>query len=192
MLEINIRHEGLFLLLLGLFCLPAGLHAASNWEFNDPHDSVPDHIEEDKWKEAESKLPPFPQEENLVDLHLDYPGSKFSYFLDAESLQLGDDDVIRYTLIVRSTTGASNVMFEGMLCNEKSYKAYGYGTGKGKFQLARNPKWRPIRESGSKPFRYDIWKHYFCFVENDISSRGRKEILRAIKYPENSRSRFSR
>lgn len=187
---INIRHEWFFVLLLSLVSLPGGLHAAGNWSFDDPHDTVPDHIEEEKWKEAESKLPPFPQDGNLVDLRLDYPGSRFSYFLDSESLELGDDNVIRYTLVVRSTSGASNVMFEGMLCNDKAYKTYGYGTGKGKLQAARNPKWRPIRETGSKPFRKDIWKHYFCFAGNELGIRNREEILRAIKYPDEGR--FSR
>ena len=192
MLGINIGHQGLFIILLGLFCVPSGLHAAGNWNFDDPHDSVPDHIEEEEWEEAESKLPPFPRDENLVDLGLDYPGSRFSYYVDSDSLKRGDDDVVRYTLVIRSTSGASNVMFEGMLCDEKSYKIYGYGTGKGKLQLVRNPKWRPIRESGSKPYRYDIWKHYFCFAENELGSRDREEILRAIKYPENTGGRFSR
>ena len=107
---INIRHEGLFIILLGLFCVPNGLHAA--WNFDDPHDSVPDHIEENEWKEAESKLPPFPRDENLVDLRLDYPGSRFSYFLDSDSLKPGDDGVVRYTLVIRSTSGASNVRSE--------------------------------------------------------------------------------
>ncbi len=192
MLGINIRHEGLFIILLSLFCLPNGLHAAGNWEFDDPHDSVPDHIEEKEWEEAESKLPPFPRDENLVDLGLDYPGSRFSYYVDSDSLKRGDDDVVRYTLVIRSTSGASNVMFEGMLCDEKSYKTYGYGTGKGKLQVARNPKWRPIRESGSKPYRYDIWRHYFCFAENSLGARDEEEILRAIKYPEYTGGRFSR
>ena len=184
MLGMKIGYEGLFLLVLSLFCLPGVLQAAGNWSFDDPHKTEREYIEGESWKEGEQALPSFPREENLVDLHLDYPGSKFSYFLDSDSLKLGDDDVIRYTLLVRSTSGASNVMFEGMLCNEKIYKTYGYGTGKGKFKVARNPKWRPIRESGNKPFRYDMWKHYFCFVENKIESRGRQEILRAIKYPE--------
>ena len=148
---INIRHEGLFILLLSLFCLPGGLYAASNWSFDDPHKTEREYIEDEPWKEGGSALPSFPRDENLVELHLDYPGSRFSYFLDSESLKLGDDGVIRYTLLIRSASGGSNVMFEGMLCNDKAYKTYGYGTGKGKLQVARNPKWRPIRESGSKP-----------------------------------------
>lgn len=183
MLGINIRYEGLFTLLLSLFCLPGSPHAASNWSFDDPHKTEREYIEEEPWKEGESALPSFPRDENLVDLRLDYPGSKFSYFMDSESLELGDDGVVRYTLVIRSTSGASNLMFEGMLCSEKAYKTYGYGTGKGRFQVARNPKWRPIREIGSKPYRHDIWKHYFCFVENETSPRGREDILRAIKYP---------
>ena len=186
---INIRYEGFFILLVSLFCLPGSLHAASNWSFDDPHKTEREYIEDEPWKEGESALPSYPRDENLIDLRLDYPGSKFSYFVDSESLKLGDDGVVRYTLVIRSTSGASNVMFEGMLCNDKAYKTYGYGTGKGKFQVVRNPKWRPFRLSGSKLFRHDIWKHYFCFVENAISPRGREDILRAIKYPEYSGGR---
>ena len=189
MLGTNMRYEGLFILLLSLFCLPGSLHAASDWSFDDPHKTEREYIESEPWKEGESALPSYPRDENLVDLGFDYPGSNFSYFLDSDSLKLGDDGVVRYTLVIRSTSGASNVMFEGMRCNDKAYKTYGYGTGKGKLQIARNPKWRSIRESGSKPFRYDMWKHYFCFVENEISPRDREAILRAIKYPEYSGGR---
>ena len=191
MLGIKIRYEGLIILLLSLCFLPSGPHAASNWSFDDPHKTEREYIEDEPWKEGGSALPSFPRDENLVDLRLDYPGSRFSYFLDSESLKLGDDGVVRYTLLIRSASGGSNVMFEGMLCNDKAYKTYGYGTGKGKFQVARNPKWRPIRESGSKPYRYDMWKQYFCFAENELGSRDREEILRAIKYPKNTGGGFS-
>ena len=191
MVGFNIGLKGFFIVLLGLCCLSNGLHAASNWEFDDPHDKVPDHIEEQEWEEAESKLPPFPLDENLVDLGLDYPGSSFSYFVDSKSLERGSDGVIRYTIVIRSTSGASNVMFEGMYCNEKTYKTYGYSTGKGKFRAARNPKWRPIREIGSKPYRNDMWKHYFCFAENELGARDAEEILRAIKYPKNTGGSFA-
>jgi len=185
-LKINIRQEVLFIILLGLFGLPTGLHATGNWEYSSPSDVVP-NSEEQEWQEQGAKLPPFPQEQDLVDLRLDYPGSRFSYFLDSESLKIGNDDVIRYTLVIRSSSGAGNVMFEGMHCNEKTYKTYGYNTGKGTLQAARNPKWRPIREVGSRPYRNDIWRHYFCFVEDDLQVRDREAILRAIKYPDRSR-----
>ena len=70
MLGINMRYEGLFTLLLSLFCLPGSPYAASNWSFDDPHKTEREYIESEPWKEAESPLPSLPRDENLIDLRL--------------------------------------------------------------------------------------------------------------------------
>ena len=56
---------------------------------------VPTGIEEpEPWKEADTALPPWPRDEDLVEFRLDSP-SPFRYYIDARSLPVGPDEVVR-------------------------------------------------------------------------------------------------
>ncbi|MCP3869564.1 MAG: hypothetical protein GY703_15995 [Gammaproteobacteria bacterium] len=181
--ELTKFHMAMIILVL---LAAGGQVIAAGWEIRDPHDHVPNHIKEYEWEEGEADLPNYPQEENLLPVQLGYSGSKFSYFVDSESLQVGEDGVVRYTLVIRSKSGASNVMSEGIQCSTRTYKTYAYGGSKGKFSTPRNPKWRPIRATGSRRYRYDLWSFYFCTPDGGLRAQDRQTIVRAIKYPEDS------
>src|SRR5688572_18314077 len=64
-------------------------------------------------------LPPYPQDANLVEFAFGASGSH-RYFVDASTLDVGADGVVRYSLVVRTTGGASNASFEGIRC--KTYE----------------------------------------------------------------------
>ncbi len=118
-------------------------------------------IEEYEWKEGQVKLPPYPEDGDLIEFEVDAGNPRFEYFLDEKSLSVGEDEVVRYTLVVRSNTGAKNIFYEGIRCGAKQYKTYAYGS-KGKFRESRNPQWRPIRSGGLMPYRADLLDHYLC------------------------------
>ena len=117
--------------------------------------------EPEAWKEqGKSLLPPTPQAEDLVEVPSDLSG--YTVSLDAKHLSLGDDWVVRYTVVLESRSGARNVYFEGLRCDTKEYKTYGYGTGGGELQEFPGSEWRPVVRSGPAPFRFELLSFYFC------------------------------
>ncbi len=137
-----------------------------------------DQIEEYEWKEGKVELPPYPEDGDLVEFEVDGGNESFRYFLDEKSLSVGDDEVVRYTLVVRSKTGAENIFFEGMRCGAREYKTYAFGTGKGKFSPYRNPRWQAVRLGGLMRYRLDLLDHYLC---RDAFPRQPEQILEAIE-----------
>ncbi len=137
-----------------------------------------EEIEEYEWKEGKVELPPYPEDGDLVEFEVDGGNESFRYFLDEKSLSVGDDEVVRYTLVVRSKTGAENIFFEGMRCGAREYKIYAFGTGKGKLTPYRNPRWQAVRLGGLMRYRLDLLDHYLC---RDAFPRQPEQILEAIE-----------
>ena len=95
------------------------------------------------WKEIEARIPAYPRSENLVGFDVG-DGSPHRFFVDAPSLSIGADGVVRYTMVVRTAGGATNVSFEGIRCEVRRQKYYAVGNPDGTWTPARNPQWRRI------------------------------------------------
>ena len=149
----------------------------------EPHQYVPENIEEYSWEEQESIIPPYPKEENLVEFDVDRSDSRYSFFIDTESLNIGKSDgVVRYTLVLKFTSGNRSVSFEGLKCSSREYKVLAVGGRNSSMRPTRRAQWRPIRRSGNNLYRRDLWEFYLC---NDQSMpRSTKDrILDAIRFP---------
>ena len=75
--------------------------------------------EEERWQEQQGELPPYPEKGNLLKVDVDTGGLQFTVYLDKPSLVKRDDGVVRYTVILVSSTGVWNVSNEGLHCGEK-------------------------------------------------------------------------
>ncbi len=112
------------------------------------------------WKEIEAMIPAYPRPENLLPFEADKTRGH-RYFLDAPSLSLGEDGVMRYVLVVKTAGGATNVSFEGIRCDERQQKYYAIGQTNGGWTRARNPQWRRIGQQGQS--QHDtLYGEYFC------------------------------
>lgn len=96
-----------------------------------------------EWKEIEAKIPAYPKDANLLSFRAG-GASPHRFFIDAQSLSVGEDDVVRYTLVVKTAGGATNVSFEGIRCEMRQQKYYALGHAGGNWTRARNPQWRRI------------------------------------------------
>lgn len=120
-----------------------------------------DFDEEKKpWKEIEAKIPTHPRVENLMPFEVDKT-SGHRFFLDAQSLSVGEDGVVRYVLVVKTAGGATNVTFEGMRCDMRQQKYYAIGQTNGGWTRARNPEWRRIGQRGQNQHN-TLYGEYFC------------------------------
>lgn len=149
--------------------------------FYGPNESVNPNVEEYEWTEKDSQLPPFPEDDNLIEFQVTRPSASFSYFIDANSISYTEaDGVVRYTLVIRSRNGANNVAFEGMRCTTNEYKTYAFGNGKGEFVRPRRIEWKPISENGYTRYRKDLAEFYFCNFH--IVNLSAEKIIRELKY----------
>src|SRR4030066_226738 len=70
---------------------------------------------EKPWLELSAQLPPTPKPENLVGFDVS-PATQNKYFVDTASIRVGEDKVVRYSVVIEAAGGAKNVSFEGMRC----------------------------------------------------------------------------
>jgi hypothetical protein len=112
------------------------------------------------WTEALTRLPPLPDDADLIEFRLDGSQGSFRYFIDGQHLSVGSDEVVRYTLVARSGTGAGNLSFEGLRCTPQGqYRVFAYGTGNGFTPV--NEDWQGIGPATER-YRVELWRHHFC------------------------------
>ncbi|MDT8403267.1 CNP1-like family protein [Sulfuriflexus sp.] len=167
---------------LALFCSSLLLSAPlSAIEDDDP--DLGAFIEGPSWEEEEVILPPFPKRDDLLKLEVDRVDMPFSFYIDPASLNVGKDGVSRYTIVIESNSGASNVMHEGIRCTTQEYRTYAYGTHDGQFSKAQTSNWTRISSSDAMAHRYNLKAYYLCSgIDRPLST---SESLRRMRYPEN-------
>jgi hypothetical protein len=117
--------------------------------------------ERQNWLErAPDALPPYPKADHLLEFNV-AAVTNFRFFIDASSLSVGSDGVVRYVLVARSPSGAQNVSYEGIRCKGTSYRLYATGRRDGTWTRARDDSWHPI---GHEPtdWRRALNDDYFC------------------------------
>jgi hypothetical protein len=131
------------------------------------------------WKEQEAKLPAWPDPGRLLEVTVNRANFPFRVYIDPDSVSIGDDRVLRYTVVVVSTSGARNISYEGIRCSKRSYRRYAYGAGDEWASLAAEP-WRPLLEGGMDGYRYVLYRDYLCDLTNPFQKV--EEILRRIRH----------
>ena len=120
-------------------------------------------LDEDKtaWREIDASPPTYPKSGDLI--LVDAGGAvRHQFFIDANSVTLGKDGVVRYATVVKTEGGATNVTFEGMRCETREQKLYALGRPDKTWALARDSKWQRIEYRESAPHRFTLFRDYFC------------------------------
>jgi hypothetical protein len=152
-----------------LCCIPA---VAAALDEDDAGGWQQDHVEKpDTWQESDAALPHYPEENNLLDLKIGTDGLQFTVYLDKPSLVVGDDGVVRYTVVLVPPSGVWNVSFEGLHCGEKLYRRYAYGVD-GQWQVLKDSPWRAVQGSGANRYRRILYENYFCNPMRPYQSPG--------------------
>jgi hypothetical protein len=173
-MDFSIRKMLAAVLVAGLLGAPA--HGQwREWDSDFDEDSKP-------WKEIEARIPAYPRPENLVPFE-GGGASPHRYFIDAQSLSIGEDAVVRYTLVIRTAGGATNVSFEGIRCGERQQKYYATGRSNGTWERARKPQWRRIENKDINRHHLALYQDYLCSgarLMNTASSV--KEVLQRLRH----------
>jgi hypothetical protein len=159
---------------------PLAVAAEEKFFIDEQEPIVPSSVREaEPWKETRGDLPPWPRDSDLVEFKLDAP-SPFRYFIDGRNLRIGKDEVVRYTLVAESPSGARNVSFEGLRCTANgAYQTYAYGAN-GSFQVLPETDWLKIAGLPGDALHKELHKHFLCGPLT-FKPRPRKDMIRALQ-----------
>lgn len=142
--------------------------------------------EPEPWRELQDIEPPaYPQPENLREFHVSAVATNH-YLIDASTLSVGADGVVRYVLVVKTSGGATNVSFEGINCAQRSWKHYASGRSDKTWAKSRavRGEWRPIENKPLNPHHAALSRYFFCPQGNAISGADEgRNALRLGKNP---------
>lgn len=157
------------------------LSAARNAFVTDAEPPVPSSVQAGTpWKEADSTLPPWPQDADLVELVPDGPDSALRYFIDTANLRIGSDAVVRYTVVAEGRSGTRNLSVEGIRCTPRgAYKTYAYGAGE-RFVPIESDEWLEISADVGERWRQDLWRFHFC-IPQAFAPRPRIDMVRSLE-----------
>lgn len=154
-----------------LLCLPLVAHAS--WmDFDHEFD------QDKPWVEVAAQLPPYPKPDNLIPFNVS-SATRNKFFVDAESISVGADKVVRYTVVVEAAGGARNVSYEGMRCETGERRLYAYGHPDGTWSRARNAGWEDIKFRSLLSYRKALYEDHFC--PDGINVRNAKEAVERLR-----------
>lgn len=137
------------------------------------------------WKEA--PVPPAPAFSKDQWLKLDMPPYvSVKVGIDPNTVQVGEDGVVRYVAVMTNSTGTLNAVYEGIRCATDEVKTYARFGSSGQWAPISEPIWKPV--NGSAPSR-----HAFVFAREAACpgrlAGTRDEIIRFLKQPGTSKSK---
>ena len=154
-----------------LLAFTAAVHAQSRFE--------EDFDDKDKpWQEIAVQLPPAPLPENLVPFYVSATATQ-SFSIDTKSLTVGQDGVIRYTLVATSDSNAKNISYEGIRCATFERKLYAFGRSDGSWSRSRRDQWEWIHSNTNNRQHAALAKDYFC-TEKTIAGTA-DDIVKRIR-----------
>lgn len=134
--------------------------------------------QEKPWVELQSQLPAYPKEENYLPFFVSATAVN-QFFVDARSISIGEDGVVRYTLIVKSPYGAVNVSFEGVRCGSGELKLYAFGRSDGTWSRARTASWESIEYKDINRHHHMLHDDFLCVGHTPV--RSVEEIVKKLK-----------
>lgn len=163
---------------LALLLLPLAAAAQSPGS-NDGYGS------RDRRGEAKVALPQYPNPENYLPFEVSAT-TPFNFFVDAKSVSVGPDQVVRYTMIAKSSEGALNISFEGMNCVEHQVRVYALGSANGTWFEPRNSRWEAIRGDTRNAQRLVLYNDFFCPLTAYVANAA--EAVRVLRSGGNRRA----
>lgn len=127
----------------------------------DPKEWQSDLPEETPWAEKPVTLPAFPREGDLLEFYVG-PTVSNRFHIDKTSISPGEDGVVRYTLVIRTSGGATNITYEGIRCDTGELKTYAIGHSDGTWAASRNQAWKPIENKPINRHHAALRMEYFC------------------------------
>jgi hypothetical protein len=133
------------------------------------------------WKEnTVDTLPSLPQAANLLPFEVS-GNTPLAFAIDSKSLSVGDDGVVRYTVVVKSPSGAYNVNYEGIRCDTYEWRQYaGLNADHDGWDDKVATPFARIENGNLNAYQASLYQDYFC--ANKIPTGNAKQILENMRY----------
>ena len=117
------------------------------------------------FKEGATTLPALPRDEDLIPFSVN-GGSSFRFAVDPKSVSVGDDNVVRFTVVITSSGGGRNVTYEGIRCDAFERRLYAT-LPKGATEWVPNrgedrDMWRRMETGVRNAYAATLATDYFC------------------------------
>lgn len=123
--------------LISLFAFIPASHA----QLRDDPDAPP-------WQETAVKPPSTFSTDQLQAFDVS-AGTALSYGIDPKTLSVGEDGVVRYVMVARSSSGALNVLYQGIRCQTAEVKTYGrWNNNAASWNVNAKEEWHELSFSG--------------------------------------------
>ena len=133
------------------------------------------------WQEIAVQFPALPNDADLLPFDVSATATQ-RFAVDAKSVSVGADAVIRYTLVTQSQAGARNVSYEAIRCASLEYKIYALGHADGTWSRARRDQWQPIVNNAMNRQQAALVQDYFCLANSPAGNPA--EMLRRLRRQE--------
>ncbi|KWF24514.1 CNP1-like family protein [Burkholderia pseudomultivorans] len=133
------------------------------------------------WKEnAVDTLPALPQTADLLPFNVSQ-NTPLKFFVDAKSLAVGSDGVVRYTVVITSPAGARNVNYEGIRCDTYEWRQYaGLNSDHDAWDRTVENDWRRIENGELNAYHSALYQDYLC--SNKMPQGTTQQILENIRF----------
>lgn len=134
-----------------------------------------------EWKENKvDTLPALPQPGDLLPFNVSQ-NTPLTFFVDAKSLVVGTDGVVRYTVVVTSPAGARNVNYEGIRCDTYEWRQYaGLNADHDGWDRTVENDWRRIENGVLNAYHAALYQDYLC--ANKMPTGPASTIIENIRY----------
>lgn len=106
-------------------------------------------------------------------------GSALTYGIDPDTLSVDTDGVVRYVLVVKSSSGALNVLYEGIHCKKATLKTYARWDNSAAWNVSSHAAWRPLDFSGSTRHAMRMAREGVC--DGPTPNGSAAQILRTLQ-----------
>jgi hypothetical protein len=172
-------------LVIWLICLwPVVASAVGGGEAVGVHtpDYNTNYVEPEQGGEQALKLPAYPKDSDLIEFYAG-PRATNHFFIDGNSMSAGQDGIVRYTLVIKTSGGATDVSYEGIRCASQEFKIYATGNN-GSWTINRLADWRPVESALINRHHAALNHDFFCPLGNPIRSAAEGlDALRRGKHP---------
>lgn len=143
----------------------------------------------ENWVENKvDKLPPVPQAADLLPFDVSATSS-LTYAIDAKSVSVGSDGVVRYTVVITSPQGARNVYYEGVRCETYESRRYAAADESGtQWDRGAANDWRRIENSQLNAYQAALYQDFMC--ANKLPQGSAQSIVQNIRYKRIASSRY--
>jgi hypothetical protein len=132
------------------------------------------------WTENKvATLPSLPIEADLLPFDVSQ-NTPLNFSVDAKSVDVGSDGVIRYTVVVTSPSGARNVNYEGIRCDTYEWRQYAaLNADHDGWDRSVATAWRRIENGNLNAYQAALYQDYFC--DSKVPAAPAKTIVNNIR-----------